>query len=182
MLKALLQGRRLVYVLAIAALVLAVGGGYSLAANSSAGTVKVCVAKGTRVLTLAHGKCKHGGKSLSWNKAGRAGANGTNGTNGANGTNGTNAASTIVVRKGAQATGVGTGGTIIIAHCATGEKATGGGAISTSTNGVIVDSFGVTGPSSTQTPAGGTPDGWWLDVKTTSGTADFTPEVVCASP
>src|SRR5689334_16743636 len=162
MLKALLQGRRLVYVLAIAALVLAVGGGYSLAANSSAGTVKVCVAKGTRVLTLAHGKCKHGGKSLSWNKAGRAGANGTNGTNGANGTNGTNAASTIVVRKGAQATGV--------------------GAISTSTNGVIVDSFGVTGPSSTQTPAGGTPDGWWLDVKTTSGTADFTPEVVCASP
>ena len=38
MLRALLRGRRLTYVLVVAVLVLAVGGGYSLAANSSAGT------------------------------------------------------------------------------------------------------------------------------------------------
>jgi hypothetical protein len=184
MLRTLLKRRTLAYVLVVGVLVLAVGGGYSLAASSSAGTIKVCASKSTGVLKLAHGKCRHGARSLSWNKVGRAGANGTPGApgaNGTNGTNGTNAASNVVVRHGPKATGVTTTGTIIIAHCNPGEKATGGGTQSNSTNAVIVDSIPVTGSSSTFTPDGGTPDGWWLDVKTTTGTADITPIVVCSS-
>jgi uncharacterized membrane protein len=183
MFRTMLHSRKLAYVLAVAVLVLAAGGGYSLAASSSANTIKACANKHSGALRLAKGgKCKKGFKAVSWNKVGPAGANGANGAPGAPGAPGTNGASSIVVRHGATATNVGTTGTIIIAHCATGERATGGGTQSNSTNAVIVDSIPVTGNSSTFTPNGGTPDGWWLDVKTTSGTADITPIVVCASP
>jgi hypothetical protein len=184
MLRSLFQRRTLAYVVVVAVLVLAAGGGYSLAANSSAGTIKVCVSKSTGVLKVAHGKCGHGSRSLSWNKAGRAGAKGTpgvNGTNGTSGTNGTNAAANVAVRVGTTSTGVGTGGTILTVRCHAGERATGGGARSTSTLGDIVDSIPTTGAGFAFTTDGQTPDGWWLDVKTSSGTADYTPYVVCVS-
>jgi hypothetical protein len=184
MLRTLLKRRTLAYALVVAVLVLAVGGGYSLAASSSAGTIKVCASKSTGVLKLAHGKCRHGARSLSWNKVGRAGTPGTPGApgaNGTNGTNGTNAASNVVVRVGTTSTNVGTTGTILTVRCHAGERATGAGARSTSTLGDLVDSIPTVGASFTFATDGQTPDGGWLDVKTSSGTADYTPYVVCAS-
>jgi hypothetical protein len=70
--------------------VLAVSGGWALAAtSSSSGVIHACAAKHGGGLRLA-GNCKHNERPVSWNVQGIPGRNGTNGINGNNGTNGTN--------------------------------------------------------------------------------------------
>ena len=78
---------------ALAVGVFLLAGGVAWAASGSGGTViHACYSKRSGTLRVA-ARCKHGEKSLSWNKSGpegRAGARGSRGATGASGSNGLN--------------------------------------------------------------------------------------------
>jgi hypothetical protein len=70
------------YLLLAMAIVLAVGGGYALAA-SKVKTITVCADKKTGVLHLkTHGKCKRGQTRVTWNQRGPQGPQGVAGAQG----------------------------------------------------------------------------------------------------
>ena len=70
------------YLLLAMAIVLAVGGGYALAA-SKVKTITVCADKQTGVLHLkTHGKCKRGQTRVTWNQRGPQGPQGVAGAQG----------------------------------------------------------------------------------------------------
>ena len=66
--------------IAIAALVLALSGGYAIAATSSPATVTACANKRTGELFLsAHGRCAKTEKKVAWNRQGPQGIQGMTG-------------------------------------------------------------------------------------------------------
>ena len=149
-------------VLGAAALLVAGGGAYALAASNS-GTITVCVHHNSGTLYVATTCAKHD-KRLSWNKQGPGGPAGPQGTNG---TNGTNAATNIRVR-----TATGTGSAT--ASCQAGETPTGGGAID-DTGGALKSSYPNLGTDPTL------PSGSWT-AQAVTGTDSVTVRVLCASP
>jgi hypothetical protein len=162
-------------------------------AQSTTTTYYGCIAKGTGALYkvgITSPTCNKGdGTPISWNQQGPAGlkgdtgADGSNGTNGADGTdgidgtNGTNGATTVRTVSH-QSPAIAAGGSItqVEARCASNEKATGGGYLTSSRDVAVFQNE----PEETFAPLG---PGWAAGFKNNSTTSQtITVHVICASP